>query len=150
MTSIRVKPAQRSRSGRRSYTAKIIEAQHCRQQGADNSGDGETHRNRDHRNCERDEPLHHQARLLIMDIGGLERHRRELRGLLTELQQVDSPSREYAGGGERPGEAAAALSAKRGRFDRGGSSEIAERILGDAEGRESAGRHSATGCRACG
>jgi len=76
----------------------------------------------------RNEPLHHQARLLVVDVGGFERHRRELCAASSpSCSRVDGPSAKHTGGGERPGEAAAALCTKRRRFDAGGSSEIAER-----------------------
>ena len=64
-----------------------------------------------------------------MDIGGPQRHRGELRRILTELQQMDRPRREQLRLGQWPGETASAFGFDRGRLDSRARGEIAERVF---------------------
>src|SRR5271156_4140990 len=67
----------------------IIEAEHRGEQRGDDAGNRQPHHDRDDRYRQRDHALDHQPDLLLMDVGGFERHRRKLRRFLAELQEMD-------------------------------------------------------------
>src|SRR5262245_26517955 len=85
MTSIRVKPDSPARALER----EVIEAQHRNEERSDNTRHEQSHDDRDDRNQKRDEPLHGQADLLIVDVGCTQRHVGELAGFFADLKQVD-------------------------------------------------------------
>ena len=82
---------------------KVIQPEHRAQQRADDAGDHKPHHDGDRRYREGDDPLDHQARLLVVNIGGFQKHRGELGGFFAELKEVDHAPWEETRIVERPG-----------------------------------------------
>src|SRR5690348_7607023 len=100
-----------------SLGGQVIETQHRRKKRPNDAGYGEAHHYRYDRHHQRNQTLYYQTRLLLMNIGSLERHRGELSRLLPELQYVNTARWEHAGLGKRTCQPGAALHGQRRGVD---------------------------------
>src|ERR1700680_1738278 len=69
----------------------FVKAKHGCEQRADNRRNNQSHNDRNERDGQRDDTLHHEPGLFFMDIGGFKRHRGELSGFFPKLEQVNRP-----------------------------------------------------------